>query len=97
MNKITIAVLICLVLASTVLAQDWRDVDNNGTGFDCDLVDTLVEEYGEENILRADVDDFTSLAEFLDMLFPACSSQNMDPVAARGCIRRRAQSHLRAL
>lgn len=72
MIRLLCAIVLILTAVPGLLAQDWRDVDNNGIAYNCELVDVLTEEYGDENIMRRDSGEVTSLAELLDDLFFDC-------------------------
>lgn len=72
MNKLMAVALVWLVTLGPALAQDWRDIDGNGVAYNCELVETLSSEYGEENIRRTDGGEVTSLAELLASLFFDC-------------------------
>ena len=77
--------LICflMLMLTTVptLAQDWRDIDNNGTGFDCDVVDAIVADFGDEPVIRRSERSFVSVAELLDAFFPSCEHEPIDDIS----------------
>ena len=72
MIRLLCAIVLSLTAVPGLLAQDWRDVDNNGIAYNCELVDALTEEYGDENIMRSDIDGLTSVSQLLDNLFFDC-------------------------
>lgn len=88
MRKASLALLALLVLAAPLLAQDWRKDPASANSYNCDLVETLAEEYGSKNILQLDDGDVTTLSEFLFNLFPECprfdGAPASEPEAAQG-------------
>ena len=73
MKRLLLAVMMAALVMGAASAQDWRDDDDSNTRYNCDLIDTLAAEYGNEHLLQMSEDKFASLSEFLELLFPACS------------------------
>ncbi len=71
MLRLVCTLIIMLSAMPTALAQDWQDVDDNGIAYNCELIETLVDKYGDENIER-DHGLFTTLADWIDDLFFDC-------------------------
>ena len=59
-----------LILAASAAAQDWQEDEQAGNYYNCDLVRKMVAEYGDHDLFQTGQDDFASLGNILDTLFP---------------------------
>ncbi len=75
MPKLIAALIIVSLAASAIAAQDWRDIDDNGSAFDCDLADRVAAEFGDESIIRQPGDVYIPLSQLLDWMFPYCEHE----------------------
>ena len=73
MNKYIFILCILALLAPGGLAQDWQ-LDDDGTGdqYNCDLVRTVVDNYGDEEIMQTSRNTYASVASLFDTFFPKC-------------------------
>ncbi len=78
MNKLILTWLIAALVLGGTTAQDWRADEDSETRYNCDLVAALTEAYGGEPLLQMPDDGIASLADFLDLLFPACQSADTE-------------------
>ena len=93
MRNASLGLLVLIMLAAPALAQDWRKDPASVNSYNCDLVETLADEYGSESILQSDTGDVTALSEFLFSLFAECPRWQDDPAAASDA----ADSHIKDL
>ena len=82
MKRLLLAVMMAALVMGAASAQDWRDDDDSNTRYNCDLIDTLAAEYGNEHLLQMSENKFASLSDFLEILFPACSEDAIEQAAA---------------
>ena len=83
MSRYISALMLILMLTGLAAAQDWRKDPASTSGYNCDLVDALAEDFGSENILQTDSGEVTALSEFLFSLFPECPRWDDVPASER--------------
>ena len=76
MRKASLAVLVLILLAAPLLAQDWAYDEANEIYQNCELIDVLKETYGEVEVMKFADGNTMSLAFFLDRVFGACAEWN---------------------
>ena len=86
MRKLLVILTIWLFALSTASAQDWRNDDDTNTRYDCEVIDTLIAEHGDELLFKYDGDSTLTLREFMEPLFaecqePAASDTDAEPAA----------------
>jgi hypothetical protein len=68
-----LAFLVLFVLSSTVFAQDWVEDENGLYEYNCDLVQTLIDEYGDEDIIREGSTSI-SIEAFFELMGVTCDA-----------------------
>ena len=82
MKKPFVLLMICLFSVSWASAQDWQADDELDAIYNCELVSSLIEDYGDQHIFQTAPNTFMPLANFLDTLFPKCQERQIDDDAA---------------
>ncbi len=72
MSRRGLAIVIFFVLLAPGLAQDWHYDEKTEMNYNCELVNRLYDEYGEETFMMKDADFVRSFGDFLVMLFALC-------------------------
>ena len=72
MRKLLVILTIWLFALSTASAQDWRNDDDTNTRYDCEVIDTLIAEHGDELLFKYDDDSTLTLRGFMEALFAEC-------------------------
>ena len=70
--------MILLAAIGSVSAQDWRIDEENGLRYNCELVNALIADFGEEMMIRTESGAQQGLADFLNYLFPLCAEQESE-------------------
>ncbi|MCY4021265.1 MAG: hypothetical protein OXG39_17800 [Chloroflexi bacterium] len=72
MSRRGLAIVICFVLLAPGLAQDWHYDEKTEMNYNCELVNRLYDDYGDEIFMMKDADFVRSFGDFLVMLFALC-------------------------
>ncbi len=75
MRRILLIALTVLSCASLSLAQSWEPVGEGELELNCDLIELISEDYGDEPLARRNGDSAT-LSEFFSSLVPSCESSS---------------------
>ena len=78
MKNLGLVIALLLIVAAGAAAQDWQEDEQAGNYYNCDLVRKMVAAYGDDDLLQTGSDDFASLGNFLDLLFPKCLEKAAD-------------------
>lgn len=71
-----IVALMCLLLTKPVSAQDWQYDEDNDLYHNCDLVASVKEAFGADNLMRFPDGNYMTMAYFLDRVFASCAVMN---------------------
>ena len=72
MKRLIAILMICAVAVTAASAQDWQYDAESDFNINCTLVNTLHDEFGEENIMMRNDDFFLTFSEMLLMLYSQC-------------------------
>ena len=81
MRRLILILLIGLVSAAAVWAQDWRYDEENELYYDCALIARLKADFGEAHIMKFPDDDLMTLNYFFDRVFSICAEMNRGAAA----------------
>ena len=70
MNRLVAVLVILLAAIGSVFAQDWRIDEENGLRYNCELVNALIADFGEEMMIRTESGAQQGLADFLKLSVP---------------------------
>ena len=65
-------ILVCFMAAGFSAAQDWRNDERTDTRYDCDVIDAIIADFGDELLHKFNDDSTSTLGEFLTPLFARC-------------------------
>lgn len=72
MSRRGLAIVLFFVLLAPGFTQDWHYDEKTEMNYNCELVNRLYDEYGEETFMMKDADFVRSFGDFLVMLFALC-------------------------
>ncbi len=75
MKKLFIMVAVILMSAASIFAQDWVEGSDRDTEYNCELVNAIIEEYGDQEYIRQDGEVLT-FAEFHAIQASGCMSSD---------------------
>lgn len=78
MKRLFLMILMGLVAAAVVWAQDWRYDEENELYFNCELIANLKADFGEEDIVQFADDERMTLTAFFDWSFTTCAAMAND-------------------
>ena len=73
MKKICFVLFLLLFLSTGVLGQVWNEGVDGGVEFNCELIEAILGEYGEEPYARVD-DEVLTFEEYHEAILPDCFS-----------------------
>lgn len=78
MKWLVVVLVFLLAIIGSLSAQDWVMDEENGLRYNCELVNALVADFGEEKLIRTGSGAQQGLADFFNYLFPLCVEQERD-------------------
>ena len=76
MQRLILILMMGLVSAAGVWAQDWRYDEENDLYYNCALIARLKADFGEEDIMKFPDDDLMTLNYFFDRVFATCAEKD---------------------
>ena len=92
MNRAGLLLLILLILAAPLYAQDWRYDEAIDVTYSCELVARMVAEHGDGTILRHEDGESSTFQEFAAAQFPKCHEASAILPAPAASGRRKSKS-----